>query len=82
MCLHLSQLLTELTLMIDELQCATYGYAWFCKPMYGKVISDDLIDSCFSYEYERDLVYEAPNGQTCLYRLICKGDINSNIEPR
>lgn len=69
----------DIAAMIENGQWWTDVYG---KPMYGKVVSDDLIDPCFSYEYERDLVYEDPNGRTCLYRLICKGDINSNIEPR
>lgn len=46
------------------------------KSMCGKVLSDDVITDCFMYEYQRDIVFENPNGATQLYRLICFNEVN------
>lgn len=49
------------------------------KPMYGKVLSDDVVTDCFIYEYLRDIVFENPNGYTQLYRLICFKEVNERV---
>lgn len=49
------------------------------NPMLGKILSDDVITNCFCYEYQRDLVYETPTGQTNLYRLVCFKEVNERF---
>lgn len=46
------------------------------KPMLGKILSDEVVTNCFCYEYQRDLMYETPTGQTNLYRLVCFNEVN------
>lgn len=67
----------DIAAMIENGQWWTDVYG---KPMYGKVLSDDVIKNCFIYDEQRDLVYEDPNKNTCLYRLICRANLNSSIE--
>ena len=49
------------------------------NPMLGKILSDEVVTNCFYYEYQRDLMYETPTGQTNLYRLICFNEVNERV---